>query len=201
MWLFCWDKRWPFLFSGESPWLAEQSRKPLVRTPVRGQSEPESKRAKPSSSSCRAPCPDGSNETMEGLMLVLSPTSSATPTASLEEIPSPGIFFRQRNHGWHKASIDRGCRHSQSKRRFSRSLRSRLRLPAGSAGADRYGDSRPFQTEPSVTQIIGPDYLNSPADKCLQSRSNDGSHKQPLLSERAYNLRIYERAVTGNSGA
>jgi hypothetical protein len=30
-------------------------------------------------------------------------------------------------------------------------------LPAGSAGADAYGDSRPFQTELSVTHFAGPD--------------------------------------------
>jgi hypothetical protein len=37
-------------------------------------------------------------------------------------------------------------------------------LPAGTAGADAFGDSRPFQTEPSVTRITGLDYLNGPAD-------------------------------------
>jgi hypothetical protein len=37
-------------------------------------------------------------------------------------------------------------------------------LPAGSPGAGAYGDSRPFQTEPTVTRIIGRDYLNAPAD-------------------------------------
>ncbi len=35
--------------------------------------------------------------------------------------------------------------------------------PAGSPGADAYGDSRPFQTEPTVLPIIGPDYFNVPA--------------------------------------
>jgi hypothetical protein len=35
--------------------------------------------------------------------------------------------------------------------------------PGGSAGADAYGDSRPFQTEPSIVPIIGPDYFNTPA--------------------------------------
>lgn len=38
------------------------------------------------------------------------------------------------------------------------------RRPAGTSGANKYGNSRPFQTEPSVTRIIGPDYFNSPAD-------------------------------------
>lgn len=37
-------------------------------------------------------------------------------------------------------------------------------LLAGSPGADRYGDSRPFQTEPEIKPISGPDYLNTPAD-------------------------------------
>lgn len=35
---------------------------------------------------------------------------------------------------------------------------------AGSAGADAYGNSRPFQTEPSLTRITGPDYFGKPAD-------------------------------------
>ena len=42
--------------------------------------------------------------------------------------------------------------------------------PAGTAGADKYGDSRPFQTEPSLTRIIGPDYFNSPADNYVYNR-------------------------------
>lgn len=36
------------------------------------------------------------------------------------------------------------------------------KLPAGSTGADAYGNSRPYQTEPSVTRFEGPDYLNRP---------------------------------------
>jgi hypothetical protein len=43
-------------------------------------------------------------------------------------------------------------------------------LPAGSAGADAFGDSRPFQTEPSVAAIAGPDYLNHPADNRVYNR-------------------------------
>ena len=43
-------------------------------------------------------------------------------------------------------------------------------LPAGTAGADKYGNSRPFQTEPSLTRIIGPDYLYSPADNYVYNR-------------------------------
>ena len=42
--------------------------------------------------------------------------------------------------------------------------------PAGSPGADPYGDSRPFQTEPSVVPIIGPDYFNLPADNYTYNR-------------------------------
>ncbi len=37
-------------------------------------------------------------------------------------------------------------------------------LPAGSPGADAFGDSRPFQTEPAVSAIAGPDYFNAPVD-------------------------------------
>jgi hypothetical protein len=36
-------------------------------------------------------------------------------------------------------------------------------LPAGMTGADAYGNSRPYQTEPGVTRFVGPDYLNTPA--------------------------------------
>lgn len=42
--------------------------------------------------------------------------------------------------------------------------------PAGSPGADIYGDSRPFQTEPTVLPIIGPDYFNVPAGNEVYNR-------------------------------
>jgi len=42
--------------------------------------------------------------------------------------------------------------------------------PAGSPGADAYGDSRPFQTEPSITLITGSDYFNVPADNTVYNR-------------------------------
>ena len=42
--------------------------------------------------------------------------------------------------------------------------------PAGSPGADAFGDSRPFQTEPSVLQIVGPDYFNTPASNDVYNR-------------------------------
>ena len=35
--------------------------------------------------------------------------------------------------------------------------------PAGSAGADPYGDSRPFQTEPTLRRFSGKDYFEMPA--------------------------------------
>ncbi len=47
--------------------------------------------------------------------------------------------------------------------------------PAGSPGADVYGDSRPFQTEPSVAEIVGPDYFNVPA-------SNDVYNRGPIMN-------------------
>jgi len=43
-------------------------------------------------------------------------------------------------------------------------------LPAGSVGADAFGDSRPFQTEPGVAPIAGPDYLNHAADNRVYNR-------------------------------
>jgi hypothetical protein len=42
--------------------------------------------------------------------------------------------------------------------------------PAGSPGADAYGDSRPFQTEPSAALITGSDYFNVPADNTVYNR-------------------------------
>lgn len=42
--------------------------------------------------------------------------------------------------------------------------------PAGSPGADAYGDSRPFQTLPSILPIVGPDYFNVPADNVVYNR-------------------------------
>jgi hypothetical protein len=43
-------------------------------------------------------------------------------------------------------------------------------LPGGSPGADSFGDSRPFQTIPSLRPIIGPDYFNNPADSTVYNR-------------------------------
>jgi hypothetical protein len=43
-------------------------------------------------------------------------------------------------------------------------------LPAGTPGGDAYGNSRPFQTEQSTSLIVGPDYLNVPADNGVYNR-------------------------------
>ncbi|MGI3902623.1 MAG: phosphatase PAP2 family protein [Janthinobacterium lividum] len=42
--------------------------------------------------------------------------------------------------------------------------------PGGSPGADAFGDSRPFQTEPSVLPIAGPDYFGVPASNDVYNR-------------------------------
>jgi hypothetical protein len=42
--------------------------------------------------------------------------------------------------------------------------------PAGTPGADAYGNSRPFQTEPRVIPIVGPDYFNVPSDNTVYNR-------------------------------
>ena len=42
--------------------------------------------------------------------------------------------------------------------------------PAGSPGADKYGNSRPFQTEPVVAPIAGPDFFNTPASNSVYNR-------------------------------
>lgn len=41
---------------------------------------------------------------------------------------------------------------------------------AGSAGADAYGNSRPFQTEPSLTPINGADYFGAPSSNAAYLR-------------------------------
>jgi len=43
-------------------------------------------------------------------------------------------------------------------------------LSAGTPGADTYGDSRPFQTEPDVVRFIGLDYFNTPAGNTVYNR-------------------------------
>lgn len=42
--------------------------------------------------------------------------------------------------------------------------------PAGTSGANAFGNSRPFQTEPSVLPIVGLDYFNAPADNAVYNR-------------------------------
>lgn len=42
--------------------------------------------------------------------------------------------------------------------------------PAGTPGADAFGNSRPFQTEPDFSSIAGPDYFNIPADNFVYNR-------------------------------
>lgn len=42
--------------------------------------------------------------------------------------------------------------------------------PAGAVGAGPYGNSRPFQTEPTVATITGPDYFNAPSDNTVYNR-------------------------------
>lgn len=43
-------------------------------------------------------------------------------------------------------------------------------LPAGSAGANKLGDSRPFQTIPHIASITGSDYFNAPADNTVYNQ-------------------------------
>ncbi|HXN65060.1 MAG TPA: phosphatase PAP2 family protein [Candidatus Acidoferrales bacterium] len=43
-------------------------------------------------------------------------------------------------------------------------------LQGGTPGADPYGNSRPFQTEPNLTRIIGFDYFHTPADNIVYNR-------------------------------
>jgi len=47
--------------------------------------------------------------------------------------------------------------------------------PAGTPGADAYGDSRPFQTEPRILPIVGLDYFNVPT-------SNDVYNRGPIMN-------------------
>jgi hypothetical protein len=43
-------------------------------------------------------------------------------------------------------------------------------LPAGSPGANPFGNSRPFQTEPQVTPIEGPDFFGAPSNNMAYLR-------------------------------
>lgn len=43
-------------------------------------------------------------------------------------------------------------------------------FPAGSPGAGRYGDARPFQTAPVFARIAGRDYFGTPADNTVYNR-------------------------------
>ena len=47
--------------------------------------------------------------------------------------------------------------------------------PGGTPGADAYGDSRPFQTEPRLLPIVGLDYFNVPA-------GNDVYNRGPIMN-------------------
>jgi hypothetical protein len=47
--------------------------------------------------------------------------------------------------------------------------------PAGTPGGDAFGDPRPFQTEPRIVPIVGPDYFNVPA-------SNDVYNRGPIAN-------------------
>ena len=47
--------------------------------------------------------------------------------------------------------------------------------PAGTPGADAFGDSRPFQTEPTILPIVGLDYFNVPA-------GNDVYNRGPIMN-------------------
>lgn len=42
--------------------------------------------------------------------------------------------------------------------------------PAGTPGADAFGNSRPFQTEPRTLAIVGPDYFNVPSSAEVYNR-------------------------------
>jgi hypothetical protein len=42
--------------------------------------------------------------------------------------------------------------------------------PAGTTGADAFGDSRPFQTEPQILPIVGRDYFGVPANNAVYNR-------------------------------
>ena len=81
------------------------------------------------------------------------------------------IFLRQRHHRWKNPRLGRRRRPSSKKiggtpDMFGKSYG----RPAGSPGADVYGNSRPFQTEPPSPPIIGPDYFNAPSDNVVYNR-------------------------------
>ena len=81
------------------------------------------------------------------------------------------IFLRQRHDERQKAGFRRGPGHLQG-RSTARPIPSASPMAgrAGTPGADKYGNSRPFQTEPTILPIVGPDYFNVPAGNEVYNR-------------------------------
>jgi len=62
----------------------------------------------------------------------------------------------------------------------------------GAPGADKYGNSRPFQTEPTTLPIVGPDYFNVPAGNEVYNRGPIMNLiDKPILPERTHDLWLY----------
>ncbi len=74
--------------------------------------------------------------------------------------------------------------------------------PGGSPGADAFGDSRPFQTEPTVLSDRRAGlFLRSRQQRRLQSGPDLEPHGQPLLPERPHHLRLHGFDPHGRPGA
>ena len=80
-------------------------------------------------------------------------------------------FFANGTTRRQKAGFRRGHGHLQRRRRRARSFWPRL-WPTGRRppAPTLYGNSRPFQTEPTILPIVGPDYFNVPADNDVYNR-------------------------------
>ena len=85
------------------------------------------------------------------------------------------IFLRQRYDQWQSPCLGRGAHDLQDGRRRPDPFGLAYDRPAGSPGADIYGNSRPFQTEAATLAIVGPDYFNVPA-------SNDVYNRGPTMN-------------------
>ncbi len=77
--------------------------------------------------------------------------------------PTPRSTERRR----FRMRAPRSSRQSQAPPTYSART---MAVPPEVAGADAFGDSRPFQTEPGITPISGPDYFNVPADNTVYNR-------------------------------
>ena len=112
------------------------------------------------------------------------------------------VLLRQRHHGRQDSGVGRGRGDPEGQRRHHRPVRPSLRPPGRQPGrrrlrrfpplpdrADRVADRRPRL------------FRDTGHERRLQSRTDRQPHRQPLLPERAHDLRHHGRDPPGDPGA